>query len=51
MLPGLVRGDGGYDYNAIEVVWNAHGIDQARRPDMLNGIVKLITVVHKAREK
>ncbi|MFH2076953.1 MAG: hypothetical protein ABIJ57_16705 [Pseudomonadota bacterium] len=48
MLPGLVREDG-FDYAAIQVVFDAHAIDQDRRPTMLNQTIKLIGVVDAER--
>ena len=48
MLPGLV-GKGGYDYNAIQVVFDVHEIERGKRADMLNLITKLIDVVEAER--
>ena len=54
MLPGLIRHPGGYDYTAIQVIFDTHGIEQAKRPATMAEIVKLINVIdaeRKAREK
>lgn len=50
MMPGLIRRDG-YDYTAIEVVLNAHGIEQARRPEMLGKVTRIIDTLEKERRK
>lgn len=50
MLPGLTR-DSGYDYGAIQVVFDMHGIDPARRPALLRQIVTLIEVLDKAKRE
>ena len=48
MLPGLVH-QGGYDYNAIQVILDIHGIPAGRRPGMISKIITLIGVVDKER--
>lgn len=44
MMPGLVS-QNGYDYMAIQVVFDIHNIEMSRRPDMLMKITKLINVI------
>ena len=51
MLPGFVNPMGGYDYNAIEVVFNAHGIEQDKRSVLLAQYVKVIEVIDKVRQE
>ena len=48
MLPGLRRTDG-YDFMAIQVVWDAHEIEHKRRPGMLAQITKLIDIMETER--
>jgi hypothetical protein len=48
MLPGLV-GRGGYDYNAIQVVFDVHEVERGKRADMLGLITRLIDVVEAER--
>lgn len=48
MLPGLVGRDG-YDYNAIQVVFNVHEVERSSRPVMMDLITKLIDVVEAER--
>ncbi len=50
MMPGLIRQDG-YDYTAIQVVFDVHGIEQARRPGLMVQITKLIDVIETERRK
>jgi len=50
MLPGLTR-ESGYDYSAIQVVFDIQGIEQARRPAILRRIVALIDVLDKAKRE
>jgi hypothetical protein len=50
MLPGLINPMGGYDYNAIEVVFNAHDIAQDKRSVLLAQYVKVIEVIDKAKQ-
>jgi hypothetical protein len=50
MFSGLVRQDG-FDYGAIQVVFDTCEIKKERRPKMLRQITLLIDVVNKEREK
>jgi hypothetical protein len=50
MMPGLIRKDG-YDYAAIQVVFDAYGIDPERRPGMFDRVLSLINVFEKERRK
>lgn len=50
MQPGLMRMEG-YDYNAIGVVFDMYGIEQRRRPEMFETIVKLIKIMDGERRK
>jgi len=53
MMPGLNRQDG-YDYNAIQVVFDVYGIENRKRLEKLTLITKLIHVIDvekKARSK
>lgn len=48
MIPGLTR-QSGYDYGAILIVFDMHGIAQDRRPALLAQCVTLIGVLDEAR--
>lgn len=48
MLPGLLRMEG-YDFNAIRIVFDVYGIEQKRRPEMLEQIIKIIGVIDAER--
>jgi len=50
MMPGLL-GSEGYDYSAIQVVFDIHDIEQSRRPDFLRRIAQIIKVVDEERRK
>jgi hypothetical protein len=50
MIPGLVT-QGGYDYNAIQVILDSHSIGQAERPQMLAQVIKLIDVIETERRE
>jgi hypothetical protein len=50
MLPGLINPMGGYDYNAIGVVFNVHDIEQDKRSVLLAQYVKVIEVIDKAKQ-
>jgi hypothetical protein len=51
MLPGLINPMGGYDYNAIRVVFDVHNIEQEKRPSLMAQYVKVIEVIDKARQE
>ncbi len=48
MLSGLIREDG-YDYTAIQVVFDCYGIEQEARPELMERIKKMIDVVEAER--
>jgi len=48
MLPGLMRSEG-YDYNAIQVVFDIYEIEQSRRGGMFASINKLIDIISDER--
>lgn len=45
MLPGLQRMEG-YDYDAIEFVWDVYEIERERRRGMFDSITSLIDVIN-----
>jgi hypothetical protein len=49
MLPGLV-GQGGYDYNAIQVILDSFGVEKDHRPNIVRKVVSLIDVIEKERK-
>ncbi len=50
MLPGLIR-ESGFDYNAIQVVFDVNGIGQDARPKLLEQIIKLINIISEKRRR
>jgi len=50
MMPGLARQDG-YDFTAVQVVFDSYGIEQKRRPEMLEKVTRIINVLEKERRK
>lgn len=50
MLPGLVT-QGGFDYSAIQIVFDAHGIKQERRSELMSTFVKMIGLIEKVRRE
>lgn len=51
MLPGLMTDMGGFDYRAIETVFEIEQVDQKHRKKYFDQILKLINVIKKEREK
>lgn len=50
MLPGLVQ-KYGYDYSAIKTVFDIYKIEDTKRQEMLNQIIKLIGIINQERHK
>lgn len=50
MLPGLIRGMGGYDYRAIRAVFAMNQVNEEAQRHMLPTIISLIDVIEKARK-
>ncbi len=50
MLPGLIQ-ERGYNYTAIESVFEIEGIDRGRRRGIFQQVLKLLDVVSKERQK
>jgi hypothetical protein len=50
MFPGLIM-QAGYDYNAIKVVMDIHGLGQTRRAELMALCVKMIGIISKARNE
>lgn len=50
MFRGLVW-DGGYDYGAIEVIFNGNAVNQDARPMMISQIIRLVEVLEVERQK
>jgi len=49
MLSGLIVPQGGYNYQAIQVVFDCNEVDVSRRSELLNKITKLIDVIEIER--
>lgn len=50
MLPGLIT-QGGYDYNAVGLVFESFSIAQEKRPLMFRRIKKMIDILDRERRK
>jgi len=50
MASGLIRDDG-YDYSAIQVVMDIHGIPSSRRPAILKQITNIIGVINEEKRR
>lgn len=51
MLPGLSSSTGGYDYNAIKVVMDIHGVPVMARPEILDKVISVIMVMDAERQR
>jgi len=50
MLPGLLRQDG-FDYSAIEVVFNTYKITNEKREFLFRQIVEVVDIIDKERQQ
>jgi hypothetical protein len=50
ILPGLMRGNDGYDYEAIRIVFDLCGISKHRRAIYLDQCLAVMGVIHRIRK-